>query len=252
MNEFLKIILGNQTLAGFVGNMVLAIVGIIVKLQWDANKRDANSPTTPVNFSFAFLLKDNALRLFSSFAFSLFIIYIAVRFTDQLLHVQLSPFIALLIGLASDSIASLLKNLTKDISAFTPVATTATNSTGQQTAIDPNKPAVEQVGIKDTTTIATTSVKDEAVAEQKTQSPSAEAIISSKDRELEPWENNININTPSAQPSQSIASILPQQDAEIKKQAALAGEATTATLTPNFTATSPLPNASDMGNTTGG
>lgn len=155
MNEILKEVLGNQSLAGFSGNLILAVIGIFLKLMMHANTRNAASPNTPTDFSVGFLLKDNALRLFSSFAFSLFVVFVAIRFTSELLHVELNPFIAVMIGFCSDLIAEKLKDASKSIPSFQ-----NTDTTLDDEAIDPSKAATDQLDVGDTAEVKTGVVKE--------------------------------------------------------------------------------------------
>ena len=171
MDNFLKIVLGDQTLDNFAGYMAIAAIGIFITLLYHAVQRNQASPRTPVEFNFLFLLKDNALRLMASLCLSLFTVFVCIRFTNDILHVNLSPFIALLIGLGSDKLAELLKGLASNVPDFKPVKTELENENartdpeqqkpGEAEAkaveIDPGKPAVEQTPVAETSKIIITN-----------------------------------------------------------------------------------------------
>jgi hypothetical protein len=157
MSNFLKIVFGDAPLNNFAAYMVLAIIGIFIKLLLHVVQRNQASPNTPVDFSICFMLKDNAIRLMASLSLSLFVVFACIRFTSEILHVQLSPFVALGIGLASDYLAEQLKNLASSRTPFTGVATLLTDlkpdqpGSGDQpagpAAIDPEKPAIDQIQV---------------------------------------------------------------------------------------------------------
>lgn len=155
MNDFLKIVLGNQSMASFFGNLVLAIIGIVLMMSFDANSRNASSPNTPNDFSIKFLLRDNALRLFGSFALSCLIVSVAIRFCNEMLHVQLNPFIAFVIGLSSDYLSTIIKNLSRSLPSYSTTAEAVDN-----TVIDTSKPAIVQTPVSDKAQVTATVQAD--------------------------------------------------------------------------------------------
>lgn len=158
MNEFLKIVLGDQTQGSFFAYLLFAVIGIMVKLLWHVTQRNAASPNTPVDFSFKFMITDNSLRLIASLALSLFVVLVSIRFCNEFLHVQLSPFIALFIGLGSDSLSEQLKNLAATKVPFTDTSASTTDKTGEDKVIDTSKPAAEQI---ETGPVAATTIQTE-------------------------------------------------------------------------------------------
>lgn len=157
MEQFLKIVFGDAPLNNFAGYMVLAIIGIFIKLLLHVVQRNQASPNTPVDFSVTFMLKDNAVRLMASLSLSLFVVFACIRFTNEILHVQLSPFVALGIGLVSDYLAEQLKNMASSRTPFITTGAALMNiedgsnpgqdqpgpAAGQR--IDPGKPAIDQI-----------------------------------------------------------------------------------------------------------
>lgn len=107
-NEFFAIIMGTMSTGAFLAYFFLSLFGIIVGLLLHSTTRDVKSFTTPVQFSWAFLLSDNVKRIIASLCCTL----IAIRFTPELLQVELKPWVALLIGLGIDYIVGLIKDAT--------------------------------------------------------------------------------------------------------------------------------------------
>ena len=115
MKEFLTQALGGQSISQFAVVIFFALLGIFLRLIYHASQRNQISPNTPINFNWLFLLKNNALRLFSSNALSLLLVLITLRFSDDILHVALSPFVSLIIGFGSDTLAEKFKESARQI-----------------------------------------------------------------------------------------------------------------------------------------
>lgn len=64
----------------FLTMLLFAIIGIALSLLMDSQKRDQNSPNTPVKFSFKFLLKDN----WKTIVMSAIAVLITLRFAPLL------------------------------------------------------------------------------------------------------------------------------------------------------------------------
>lgn len=100
--------LGTDNVQYFIALFFFACLGAIISLLIQSNMRDVKSQSTPVKFSWSFFFLDNWKRI----VFSLLIIYVAIRFSSELLHVTLGPFSALGIGLGLDKVSELIKNNT--------------------------------------------------------------------------------------------------------------------------------------------
>ncbi|MBC7616984.1 MAG: hypothetical protein H7202_13035 [Pedobacter sp.] len=107
IKEFSENLLGNLSLAVWASGMVLALIGAILSLRLAAKKRDKLSDNTPYQFSWKFMLQDNAQRLFTGFL----ITFAAFRFAPEILHQDFSMFLAFLVGLCSDQVAALISKL---------------------------------------------------------------------------------------------------------------------------------------------
>lgn len=106
--QFYNIITGATASDIFLGFIFFALIGIALSLLWQTSKRDAFSPHTPDDFSFWFMIQDNAKRLTAT----ILTVYIALRFTPEIFNVELTNFWALTIGLGVDKIAEYIKNKT--------------------------------------------------------------------------------------------------------------------------------------------
>jgi ABC-type methionine transport system permease subunit len=108
MKEFTSILLGDQPAVMFFALLFYALMGAFLGLLLQTTTRHVNSQRTPYYFSWQFLLSDNVKRIVAG----LILIYVALRFTPELFGVNITPFWAIVIGLANDKIAEVLKNKT--------------------------------------------------------------------------------------------------------------------------------------------
>ena len=149
MNEFLSEVLGGKSIPEYAAAIFFVLLGILGRLIYQATQRNQASPRTPINFQWSFLIKDNAMRLSSSVAWSLFVLVMALRFTEQVLHMPLSPFAAVTIGFAMDSLQEKFKEASRQILPFQDVSVSAQPidqpSPQAEKKINPEKPASEQI-----------------------------------------------------------------------------------------------------------
>lgn len=108
MKEFIISVLGTDSVSGFMTLAFFAFIGVILSLLLQTTKRDPNSPHTPFEFSWKFLMSDNSKR----FLAGLIMIYVSLRFTPELFGVTINAFWAFGIGFCSDKIAEFIKNKT--------------------------------------------------------------------------------------------------------------------------------------------
>lgn len=94
MSEFKQLLLGPASLAYYAAAEFFAICALILSLYLHSKKRDPNAPTTPQQFSWLFLIWDNAKRIFVG-QILLFLIF---RFVTELLGRQLNMWIAVGVG----------------------------------------------------------------------------------------------------------------------------------------------------------
>jgi hypothetical protein len=108
MNKFQSVLTGETPEDVFLGFAFFAILGIALSLLWHTTKREPLSTTTPVKFNWFFLFRDNAKRI----AASILTVYVCLRFTPEILNVQLNDFWAFAIGLGFDKLAEFIKEKT--------------------------------------------------------------------------------------------------------------------------------------------
>lgn len=105
MKEFLQLVIGTTDVPMYAAEWFFAAVGVAISLLLEVRKRDVNSVRTPEHFSFSFLWSDNFRRIMVS----VLLIFVALRFSNDLLGVQISLFASLMIGLGFDKLAELAK-----------------------------------------------------------------------------------------------------------------------------------------------
>lgn len=106
MDKFLYLILGTNDLVSFAASCFFALVGILLSLLLHATKRDVNEPTSPVQFSWSYLFCNNFKRIL----IAVISVFIALRFSDQLLGTRLTLFFSFIIGLSIDNLAKIIQN----------------------------------------------------------------------------------------------------------------------------------------------
>jgi hypothetical protein len=102
---FPQFVLGNYDLTTFSGFLFFALIGLLINLLVNANKRDQNTTDSPVKFKWWFLFKDNWKRII----LSILLIYISIRFFKELTHLDLNMFYSLCIGLGWDKLSEFIK-----------------------------------------------------------------------------------------------------------------------------------------------
>lgn len=104
MEKFLENLLGTTDVPTYLSGFVLAFIGALVSLRLRAGKRDRLSPETPACFSWRFMIWDSLQRLSLGFL----ITFVAFRFTNELLGVQLTMWLAFIAGFLNDKIAGII------------------------------------------------------------------------------------------------------------------------------------------------
>lgn len=99
-------ILGTDTYQAFITQYFFAIVGVLISLLLHGANRDVKEPSTPNNFSFLFLLKDNWKRI----VLNLLVIFVTIRFFKELTGFELSLFFCLGIGFSYDKLLQVIKD----------------------------------------------------------------------------------------------------------------------------------------------
>lgn len=94
MHEFKQLILGNVSIAYYAAAEFFALLALILSLWLHSQHRDVIAPTTPIKFSWAFLIMDNVKRILVG-QIALFLIF---RFASEILGRQLNMYMAVGIG----------------------------------------------------------------------------------------------------------------------------------------------------------
>jgi len=94
MNEFKHLILGELSGWYYLAAFVFSFLAILLSMWAGSKKRDVASSSTPTNYSWRFLLWDNAKRIFMG----LIAIFLCFRFASALINRALSMEVAVGIG----------------------------------------------------------------------------------------------------------------------------------------------------------
>lgn len=94
MQEFKQLLLGNASVAYYMAAELFAVLALILSLYLNSKKRDVASSSTPMQFSWLFLIWDNTKRIVVG-QITLFLIF---RFVTELLGRQLNMWIAVGVG----------------------------------------------------------------------------------------------------------------------------------------------------------
>lgn len=94
MQEFKQLILGNVSIAYYLAAEFFALLALILSLYLNSKKRDVASSSTPVEFSWLFLIWDNTKRIVVG-QITLFLVF---RFVTELLGRELNMWIAVGVG----------------------------------------------------------------------------------------------------------------------------------------------------------
>jgi hypothetical protein len=101
-------ITGDLNLSQFLAALFFSAIGVLISLLFHANTRDPNTTTSPVKFSWLYLLRDNWKRIILAFL----LICVTLKFLPELTGLKLNMFYALCIGLAWDKLAQYLQSKT--------------------------------------------------------------------------------------------------------------------------------------------
>lgn len=103
MEKFLQELLGTNDVPTYMAWFVLAFVGAIAAILVRAKLKYKASKDTPDQWSWIFLWKDNVLNLMVGFL----ITFIVLRFSNEVLRVEPSAWLACAIGAANNEFALL-------------------------------------------------------------------------------------------------------------------------------------------------
>lgn len=98
-------ILGTADYKLFFSLYFFGVIGLIISLLLNAAHRNPVAPTTPLKFHVWFMIVDNYKRIVLSFL----LIFVVVRFYNEIFNEPISPWLSLLAGLGLDKISQYLK-----------------------------------------------------------------------------------------------------------------------------------------------
>lgn len=107
LKAFAEMFLGTPNYVAVSVSFVYCLLGAFLSLLLDSNKRDVCSTRTPTHFSYLFLFKDNINRISATFI----LIIVFMRFSKELMGVELTTYWAFFIGLVSDKLSEYLRNV---------------------------------------------------------------------------------------------------------------------------------------------
>ena len=96
---------GTSDITYIVALIIFAIIGVVLSLLMHSSERNPDNPNNPAKFNIWFLIRDNIKRII----FGILIIFISMRFSDELFGMKLSELTALLIGFSYDKIGQFLQ-----------------------------------------------------------------------------------------------------------------------------------------------
>lgn len=103
MEKFLGELLGTNDVPTYMAWFVLASIGAVAAILFRAKLKYKESKDTPDQWSWSFLWRDNALNLLVGFL----ITFIVLRFSNEVLRIQPSAWLACAIGAANNEFALL-------------------------------------------------------------------------------------------------------------------------------------------------
>jgi hypothetical protein len=102
-------LLGSLDPSLFVAAFIAALVGVLFTLLVGSTLRSVKSVNSPEDFSWSYLLSDNAKRIYAN----ILVIIVTLRFMPEVLGVELSVWKGFIVGVSYDALALIVKQKTK-------------------------------------------------------------------------------------------------------------------------------------------
>jgi len=112
--EFWNIFFGNMSFAYLAANFLFFLIGAAAHFSWKLRNREKTGRTVPKKFNLMFMIKDNILRWLGV----ILVIFINIRFFEEIWGSPLTPFLALGLGYSIDSIIGNGKKTTEQLTPF--------------------------------------------------------------------------------------------------------------------------------------
>ncbi len=148
--------LGTRDVNQFWSTLFFGYVGVLVMLLLSVSMRNPTSPKSPIPFSWKYFWATNAQRI----AGNLILVAVCIRFTPEILGMDVTQGVAFIIGLGSDLIGAQLMKKRKvlfsdDASTVTVITQPSPNATSDTTVTVNNTttpiPPVDNTGADNTT-----------------------------------------------------------------------------------------------------
>jgi len=108
--DFWAAFLNGMPLGVLYAGFVFALLGVLLNALLGTRKRDPNSPRTPFKFSLSFFFSDNTFRLFNNGLTTLIVIFLSMRFVNELTGVAVASMgYAFFVGFGIDEAVQRLK-----------------------------------------------------------------------------------------------------------------------------------------------
>jgi uncharacterized membrane-anchored protein len=101
-------LLGNIDPQLYIASLIAALVGVLFVLLLGSTLRSVDSPHSPRDFSWSYLLSDNAKRIY----LNILVVIVTLRFMPEIMESELSVWKGFIVGTASDGLALLIKQKT--------------------------------------------------------------------------------------------------------------------------------------------
>jgi hypothetical protein len=101
MDDLINSITGGISTGMFFSYLFFVLIGAAINIYMDIDTRDVESKNTPKKFSWKFNFLDNRKRYFAT----LLLIYVGIRFFEQMNGSPLTEYTALLMGFSFDRIS---------------------------------------------------------------------------------------------------------------------------------------------------
>jgi hypothetical protein len=105
MKEFLHLVIGTDNWPMYFAEWFYAAIGITISLLIGIAARKPLSETSPVSFSFSFFWSDNFRRILVTFL----AVFVTLRFTNDIIGVEITLWGSFGIGLIHDQLVGILK-----------------------------------------------------------------------------------------------------------------------------------------------
>jgi len=102
------IVFGTTAPKEFIGLMFFALIGVAIRLLLGTTNRNVEGKRSPVKFNWLFFIQDNWKQVVLVFL----LVYVSLRFSPELLGVQMDYFVALSVGFGYDLLMNILKKKT--------------------------------------------------------------------------------------------------------------------------------------------